>query len=53
MTAALLIVGAACLLVGSAFFWLNLNTPYQTRIPLYVFPTGAVAVLLGLGRLIA
>lgn len=53
MTAALLIFGIVCLLIGWAFFWLNLNTPIQTRIPAYTLPLGAAAVLLGLGGLIA
>jgi CDP-diglyceride synthetase len=53
MTAVLLIGGVVCVLVGAAFFWLNNNSPIQTRIPLYTLPIGFVAVLLGLGKLIA
>jgi hypothetical protein len=53
MTAALLIVGILCLLIGWLFFWLNCNSPIQTPIPLFTLPVGVVAVLLGLGRLIA
>jgi hypothetical protein len=53
MTLALLIFGIICLLVGWVFFYLNLNSPIQTRIPAFTLPTGAVLVLLGLGRLIA
>jgi hypothetical protein len=53
VTAALLIGGIACLLIGWLFVYLNLNSPIQTRIPLYTLPLGFVAVLLGLGRLIA
>ena len=53
MTAALLIIGAGLLLAGRVFVYLNLETPYQTRIPLLTLPLGFVAVLLGLGRLIA
>jgi uncharacterized protein YhhL (DUF1145 family) len=53
MTLALLALGTVCLLVGWVFFYLNLNSPIQTRIPAFTLPTGAVLVLLGLGRLIA
>jgi uncharacterized protein YhhL (DUF1145 family) len=53
MTSFLLVVGIACLLIGWLFVHLNLNSPIQTRIPLFTLPTGAVLVLLGLGRLLA
>jgi hypothetical protein len=53
VTAALLIFGAVCLLIGWLFFWLNNNSPIQTAIPAFTLPTGAVLVLLGLGRLLA
>jgi hypothetical protein len=53
MTAALLIFGIICLLIGWLFFWLNNNSPIQTPFPAFLLPIGAVAVLLGLGRLLA
>jgi hypothetical protein len=52
MTALLLTLGIACLLIGAAFFWLNLNSPIQTRIPAFTLPVGAVALLLWLGRIL-
>lgn len=53
MTALLFIAGIICLLVGAQFFWLNLNSPIQTRIPVFTLPIGAVLVMLGLGRLMS
>jgi hypothetical protein len=46
------IVGTICLAIGAVFYWLNTNSPIQTSIPAFMFPIGAVAVLIGLGRLL-
>jgi hypothetical protein len=44
--------GTALLLIGGMFFWLNNNSPIQTRIPLFTLPVGAALVLIGLGRIL-
>lgn len=49
MITALVITGVLCLLVGWAFYWLNLNTPIQTFAPAVFLPVGAAALLVALG----
>lgn len=46
------LVGAASLVVGAVFFWLNITTPIQTRIPAFALPIGAALLLIGLGRVL-
>ena len=53
MGATLIIAGVVLLLIGGAFFWLNLNTPIQTRIPAVALPLGVALVMFALGRLSA
>jgi hypothetical protein len=52
MTLALVIAGIVFLLIGWVFFWFNLNSPLQTRIPAFALPIGIVALLLALGRVL-
>lgn len=46
---ALVVIGIVALLIGAAFFWLNNNTPVQTRIPALTLPLGAALLLISLG----
>ena len=47
-----LLIGILLLIVGKIYYWLNLNSPFQTRIPLYTLPTGAVLLIVGLARVL-
>lgn len=47
---ALLIAGIICLLIGGTFYWLNVNTPVQTRIPAVALPLGALLVAVWIGE---
>jgi hypothetical protein len=47
---ALLIIGIICLLVGGAFYWLNVKSPLQTPIPAATLPVGALLVAVWIGR---
>jgi hypothetical protein len=43
------IAGVVLLVVGWAFYWLNLNTPVQTCIPAVALPLGAGLILIAIG----
>lgn len=45
-----LIIGAVCLLVGGIFFWLNSNSPVQTKMPMFLLPMGVALVIVGLAK---
>jgi hypothetical protein len=47
-----LALGAVFLLIGGAFFWLNLNSPIQTRIPALTLPIGAVLLVVALAKVL-
>lgn len=49
---ALLIAGILSLAIGTLFFWLNLNSPIQTRIPAFTLPLGVAMILIWLGGLL-
>jgi hypothetical protein len=44
--------GIVLLLIGGVFFWLNNNSPIQTRIPAVTLPIGAVLAIIGLARVL-
>lgn len=48
----LIVVGIVLLLIGWLYFYLNNNSPIQTRVPAYCLPAGAVCLLLGIGSLL-
>lgn len=50
---ALLIIGVITGLIGWAFFWLNLNSPVQTRIPAILWPISIICFAVALGMLLA
>ncbi len=47
-----LIVGIVLLLIGGVFFWLNLESPVQTRIPLFTLPIGVALFIVGLVKVL-
>jgi len=49
--AILFVLGCAMLAVAVVFVWLNLNSPYQTRIPLFAGGSGVALLLICLGAL--
>lgn len=52
MIAFLIVAGVLCIFIGLGFFWLNLNTPYQTFLPAVFIPFGAVLLVLSIGGLL-
>jgi hypothetical protein len=53
MAIALIVAGVFLLLVAWVFFWMNLNTPIQTRIPIFAGPIGLALIFFALGRAFA
>ncbi|HET6943352.1 MAG TPA: hypothetical protein VFH89_14445 [Sphingomicrobium sp.] len=49
---AILIIGVVRLVIGGAFFWLNLNSPVQTSIPAYAIPIGVILIAVAVGGLL-
>ena len=49
MITALIISAILCLHVSWAFYWLNLHTPIQTRIPALAGPLGVALLFFALG----
>lgn len=52
MITALIVTGILSLLLGGAFYWLNLNSPVQTCIPAVLLPFGLLSLVSALGGLL-
>lgn len=52
MVILLTILGGVSMLIGAGFYWLNLNSPVQTCIPVVCLPLGLALLLIALGGLI-